>query len=87
VREVAEALVASLGRGTIEIAPEPDAPHEAGLLTLDCAKARARLGWRPNIDFAETIALTAGWYGAWAAGEDMIALTRKQILRAMPEAR
>jgi CDP-glucose 4,6-dehydratase len=87
VREVAEALVASLGRGAIEIAPEPSAPHEAGLLTLDCAKARARLGWRPNIDFAETIALTADWYGAWAAGEDMIALTRKQILRATPEAR
>jgi len=37
-------------------------PHEAGLLHLDCAKARARLGWRPVWDAATTFARTAAWY-------------------------
>ena len=79
VRMVAEALVAALGRGRIELTPEVDAPHEAHLLALDCAKARARLGWRPRLDFAATIALTASWYSAWARGEAMAPLTSAQI--------
>jgi CDP-glucose 4,6-dehydratase len=49
------------------------------LLTLDCAKARAGLGWRPRLDFAATVALTATWYSAWARGEDMASLTGAQI--------
>lgn len=56
VLEVAQAVVAALGRGRIELAPEAAAPHEATLLTLDCAKARARLGWAPRLDFAATVA-------------------------------
>ncbi|MBX9752687.1 MAG: CDP-glucose 4,6-dehydratase [Roseococcus sp.] len=79
VLEVAEAMVAALGRGRIDIAPDAAAPHEAKLLTLDCAKARARLGWTSRLDFAATVAMTAAWYGAWARGEDMVALTRAQI--------
>jgi CDP-glucose 4,6-dehydratase len=79
VREVAEALVVALGRGRIELTPEANAPHEAHLLTLDCAKARARLGWRPRLDFDATIGLTAAWYSAWARGEAMAPVTRAQI--------
>jgi CDP-glucose 4,6-dehydratase len=79
VRAVAEALVAALGRGRIELTSEADAPHEAYLLTLDCAKVRARLGWRPRLDFAATVAMTASWYSAWARGEAMAPFTRAQI--------
>ncbi len=79
VREVAEALIAALGRGSMEIVKEANAPHEAHLLMLDCAKARDRLKWRPRLDFATTVAMTADWYAAWARGDDMIALTRRQI--------
>ena len=79
VSAVAEALVAALGCGRIELTPKAGAPHEAHLLTLDCAKARARLGWKPRLDFAATIAMTASWYSAWARGEDMVSLTRAQI--------
>ena len=81
VREVAEAVVAALGRGRIELAPEAGAPHEAHLLTLDCSKARAALGWRPRLDFAATVEMTAAWYAAWARGEDMRDVTRAQIAR------
>ena len=37
-------------------------PHEAGLLHLDCTKARERLGWRPVWDAATTLERTAAWY-------------------------
>lgn len=40
-------------------------PHEAGLLNLDCSKAREVLGWRPVTDFGEAVALTVRWYRAW----------------------
>jgi hypothetical protein len=43
-------------------------PHEAGLLTLDCAKARALLGWRPRLDLDTALIWCAGWYRAWAEG-------------------
>jgi len=44
---------------------ETPQPHEAGLLQLDSAKARAQLGWRPVWDYDTTIRRTADWYRAW----------------------
>lgn len=79
VREVAAAMMAALGRGRIEFAHEPDAPHEGRLLTLDCAKARTLLGWRPRFDFATTVSMTADWYAAWACGMEMEGMTRRQL--------
>lgn len=79
VIEVAEAVVAALGQGRIARAPVPPALHEAHLLTLDNSKARAGLGWRPALGFAETVAMTAGWYGGWARGADPRRLTLDQI--------
>ncbi len=79
VIEVAEAMVGALGKGRIEIAPEAGAPQEARLLTLDCSKARRRLGWTPRLDFQKTVSLTSEWYGAWSREEDLVALTRRQI--------
>lgn len=37
-------------------------PHEAGLLLLDCAKARQVLGWRPVLQLDDALAMTANWY-------------------------
>lgn len=81
VLEVAEALVNALGHGRIEMSPEAGGPHEARLLTLDCSKARERLGWRPLLGFDETVCMTADWYRAWFRGEDIFALSRSQISR------
>jgi CDP-glucose 4,6-dehydratase len=36
--------------------------HEAGLLKLCCDKALHQIGWRPVMDFAETVRLTSSWY-------------------------
>ena len=46
---------------------EPSPLKEAGVLKLDIAKAEAGLGWRPVLDFEETVALTADWYRAYLA--------------------
>ena len=79
VIEVAETMVQALGSGRLVINEDPNAVHEAKLLQLDCAKARARLEWAPKLDFASTISMTANWYGAWHRGEDMRAFTQAQI--------
>ncbi len=63
VGELAEAFCASWGGGARwEAVPEPGAPHEAGLLRLDIAKAESRLGWRPALDFGTTVRMTAEGY-------------------------
>jgi CDP-glucose 4,6-dehydratase len=55
-------------------------PHEAGLLTLDCAKARALLGWRPRTGLDTALDWTCAWYRAWAGGaDDLRAVTRATI--------
>jgi CDP-glucose 4,6-dehydratase len=58
----------------------PQGPHEAGLLTLDCAKSRRLLGWRPRLDLDAALIWTSGWYRAWAEGKtDLRALSQTRI--------
>ncbi len=45
-----------------EIQQDPAAPHEAGLLRLDCSKARLTLPWTPAWSGQDAIGNTAGWY-------------------------
>ena len=58
---------------------DPKAVHEAGLLNLDIAKAREVLGWTPRWNFETTIAKTAEWYVAAAAGGDVAEMAARQI--------
>jgi CDP-glucose 4,6-dehydratase len=70
VAEVVGAFLAAYGAGSWRAADAADGqPHEAGLLLLDCAKARDELGWRPVWDVRAAIVRTAAWYRAWAAGD------------------
>ena len=48
VRDLAEKIVACWGQGSIEVAQQQGAPHEAGLLHLNCDKAIQQLGWTPR---------------------------------------
>jgi CDP-glucose 4,6-dehydratase len=45
-----------------ELKSDPDQPHEAGLLKLDCSKARSKLDWHPLWDAAQALEKTAAWY-------------------------
>lgn len=83
VVEVAQAMVGALGTGRLEISPEQGAVHEAHLLRLDIAKARQKLGWNPALDFEKTVEMTASWYGAWHKGENLAAVTERQITEYM----
>ncbi len=40
-------------------------PHEAGLLKLDCSKARSLLGWAPRLNLGQALEWTVDWYKAY----------------------
>jgi len=53
---------------------------EAGLLQLDCTKARKLLGWRATLNFAETASFTANWYRSFFENDESTwRLTSNQI--------
>ena len=58
---------------------EGNHPHEANLLKLDSAKAKAKLGWTPKLDLAEALSLTTDWYKNFKNNSDLPEITRKQI--------
>jgi CDP-glucose 4,6-dehydratase len=74
---VADELARRMG-GTVEIAQTPQ-PHEAGLLRLNSAKARTKLGWTPRWTLETALARTADWHRAWRAHQDMHAFSLDQI--------
>lgn len=56
--------------------------HEAGLLKLNCDKALLDLGWRPTLNYEETVDMTGAWYFAhYREHADMVAVTSQQIER------
>jgi CDP-glucose 4,6-dehydratase len=83
VGRVAELAASLWGLGAaLRDDTQPDAPHEAGLLKLDSAKARSRLGWRPLGDLNLAVAQTVSWYRAQHEGQDLRALSLAQIAQA-----
>lgn len=81
VAELAARCVSALGRGRVEHAPDPAAPHEEPLLRLDSSKAVALLGWRPRWGTAEAVAETMEWYRRHADGADPVALADASLAR------
>jgi CDP-glucose 4,6-dehydratase len=80
VGTLAELLVAAWGEGRVVYPGPQDHPHEAGLLTLDVAKARAELGWHGVWDVERTVRETVVWYrGMGANPGSEVQLTRQQI--------
>ncbi len=80
VGDVADILVDAWGAGArYEIRRDPNAVHEATLLTLDHTRARQTLNWRPRWSLKTTLAKTAEWYQAFGASEDMRAVTERQL--------
>ncbi len=59
-----------------------DKPHEAGLLHLDCSKARALLKWQPVWGIDKTVQYTAEWYKRFMLdGELLSSCQLKEYLR------
>ncbi|MFA4932330.1 MAG: CDP-glucose 4,6-dehydratase [Caldisericia bacterium] len=59
VGQVCQAWGGAAGFETVTSAP---ALSEAGMLRLDCTKARSQLGWRPVYDVGEAVRQTVTWY-------------------------
>jgi CDP-glucose 4,6-dehydratase len=53
--------------------------REAQTLTLSSGLAQRALGWKARFGIAESLAWTADWYRAHAAGEDMLRYSEAQI--------
>jgi CDP-glucose 4,6-dehydratase len=79
VLDVARALIAAFGKGTIIFDTVSPRPHETHTLALDCTKANRRLDWHPRLLFEDCIRMTADWYLAWHRDVDMAAFTRSQL--------
>jgi len=78
-RVVEEAARILAGRLEVRI-DRGDGPHEAGRLMLDSSKARARLDWRPRLQWLEAVRLTLEWYGQFLrGGAHLRALSERQI--------
>jgi CDP-glucose 4,6-dehydratase len=79
VKALADRIIATLGKGLLEVETQTGAVHEARLLQLNCDKATQLLGWSPRWRVDEAIDATAAWYAATLDGQDPIATTRRQI--------
>ena len=62
VREAAAALQRGWPDVRFRAAGDPDAPHEAGQLRLDCSKAQSLLRWHGVWDAETSFRRTAEWY-------------------------
>lgn len=80
-RSVGELVDAALRHwpGDWQDATDPNAPHEAGRLSLSIERARNLLGWAPRWNFEAAVAATVTWYRDVSAGADPGALVRQQI--------
>jgi len=80
VGDVASLAAATWGsEALIEIRRDPGQPHEATLLSIDNAAARADLGWAPRWGFEESVARTVEWYREFHRGADARRLCERQI--------
>lgn len=79
VRDLVDRLLGHWPKGEAVLATTLTGPHEAGLLRLDCSKARARLGWRPRWNLDRCLAETASWFKAMEAGGDLRVTSLAQL--------
>lgn len=80
VGKVAQLTADIWGKGAQVLIDEVKShPHEAGVLRLDIARARAELGWQLDWSVKQALQATVDWHRAWLAGRDMQSYTLSQI--------
>ncbi|WML36762.1 CDP-glucose 4,6-dehydratase [Clostridium sp. OS1-26] len=58
---------------------DSNAPHEAGLLKLDCSKIKHVFKWEPRWNIEDAIEKTVVWSKAYINGEDLNNVMKQQI--------
>ena len=86
VRSIVECAKRTYPDARVEFDANPSTPHEAGLLSLEIAKAKAALGVAPRWGLGEAIKRTMEWYRAFYAGEAAKALCERDIKAFLGEA-
>ncbi len=79
VGEVIKYANTCYGYGEIKWGNDKGAPHEAGLLTLEIAKAAALLGIKPKWNLKQAIEHTMNWYLQYYKGADPYKLCCAEI--------
>jgi len=79
VQWLVDGLTRAWGEGTCWQSDTTSQPHEAHCLKLDCAKAHARLGWRPRWPLARALESIVAWHRAHARRADMQTVCLRQI--------
>jgi CDP-glucose 4,6-dehydratase len=65
VLEMAHAILGVMGKPALPLTILNQASNEIPRQYLDCAKARARLGWRPRHSLESSLRETVAWYAQW----------------------
>jgi CDP-glucose 4,6-dehydratase len=78
VGEVLAVMSSAWPKLRYRIDPPATAPHEAGLLTLDCSLARSELQWKPVWDGTPCFQHTVKWYEAYLTHNSVISLPQLQ---------
>jgi CDP-glucose 4,6-dehydratase len=79
VGAITDGLFAAMGRPAAHRLDGRAGPHEMAKLSINPGLAASLLPWRPRLSSDAMLRLTADWYAAQAAGQDMTAVTDAQI--------
>jgi CDP-glucose 4,6-dehydratase len=79
VRHIVECVTALWGEGASWSAVGGTGLHEAALLAVDAAKARARLNWQPRLGLEDALAWSVRWYKAHRNGRAAADLVGEDI--------
>lgn len=79
VEEMTQLAVEIWGSGQIEFPKLTNQPHEAGLLSLDIAKAKQQLGWVPQFSARQALKMTLEWYKKYYDNGDVNELMQAQV--------
>lgn len=77
--ELAELFCRAWGSVTWESRAEAHAPHEAGMLKLDCSRLKTVFGWSPRWHIQQSVEKTVEWFKAWLEGCDASGIMGQQI--------
>ncbi len=78
VIDLTKLLIEKWGFGEIEVQKDKSNKHEAGLLYLDCTKAREKIGWKTELNIDKVADYLVEWYKNYES-EDVYQLSINQI--------
>lgn len=79
VKAVIERACAAYGDAKVSFGAVPEGPHEAGCLSLETAKARNLLGYKPRWHLSTGVDRTISWYRSEHQGKDARTLCEDDI--------